>query len=182
MIFLLLFFYFSTSLVRPQQATQPDLTAQLDASKATENNGPELFQYKLPKKENMFILPLVYSPMYDISFYRLETLHPFDTKKWSRIARLLIDYFKKQNQLDLMFITPLRPIKNDELQLVHTKAFIRRITRSRFAVVKGKGCFARLLLFNNSNQKKTTNSNYLSFVHLCLKRPKHRLWPAFQCV
>lgn len=36
-------------------------------------------------------LPLVYRAEYDISFWGLEQLHPFDTAKWGRVARLVLD-------------------------------------------------------------------------------------------
>lgn len=84
----------------------------------------------------MFILPLVYSPNYNIYFYKLETLHPFDCHKYEKIAGFLMDFFKKSQQLDLVLISPRRPVTNRELQLVHSKEFIRQITRNKFAVIK----------------------------------------------
>ena len=89
----------------------------------------------MPKKENMFILPLVYHPNYNIYFYKLETLHPFDCHKYEKIAGFLMDFFKK-SQLDLVLISPRRPVTNEELQLVHSKEFIRQITRNKFAIIK----------------------------------------------
>ena len=90
----------------------------------------------MPKKENAFILPLVYSPKYNIYFYKLETLHPFDCHKYEKIATFLVDFFKKSQQLDLVLISPRRPVTNLELQLVHSKEFIRQITRNKFAIIK----------------------------------------------
>ncbi|KAH7832934.1 hypothetical protein Vadar_001471 [Vaccinium darrowii] len=36
------------------------------------------------------LVPLIYSPSYDISFPSIEKLHPFDTSKWGRICRFLV--------------------------------------------------------------------------------------------
>lgn len=125
---------------------QPDLTN-------SNLKSPELFQFKLPKKENMFVLPLVYSPAYNIYFYKLETLHPFDCHKYEKIAKYLVDFFKK-TQLDLVFIQPNKAITNEELQLVHTKQFVRRITTSKIAVIKA------------------TEAPIMTFLPMCLIRKK----------
>ncbi|WP_411023069.1 hypothetical protein, partial [Salmonella sp. s51228] len=36
-------------------------------------------------------LPIVYCTNYDISFFGLQKLHPFDTQKWGRIHQFLIN-------------------------------------------------------------------------------------------
>ena len=126
----------------PTSSTPATSPAPLDSAtirpstaSASNEKTPELFRYKLPKKENMFILPLVYHPNYNIYFYKLETLHPFDCHKYEKIAGFLMDFFKK-SQLDLVLISPRRPVTNEELQLVHSKEFIRQITRNKFAIIK----------------------------------------------
>jgi hypothetical protein len=52
-----------------------------------------LFGFKL-KKEGRNYLPIVYNENYDISFWKLEKLHPFDTHKWSKVNKKLEKYFE----------------------------------------------------------------------------------------
>jgi histone deacetylase 11 len=33
--------------------------------------------------------PIVYTPEYNISFFGVEKLHPFDSKKWGRVYQFL---------------------------------------------------------------------------------------------
>jgi histone deacetylase 11 len=37
--------------------------------------------------------PIVYAEEYNIGFFGMERLHPFDSKKWGRVYRLLIGRF-----------------------------------------------------------------------------------------
>lgn len=36
--------------------------------------------------------PIVYADEYNISFFGVERLHPFDSKKWGRVHRFLIGF------------------------------------------------------------------------------------------
>ena len=38
-------------------------------------------------------LPLIYRAEYDIKFGGCECVHPFDTKKWGRVASIIQKYF-----------------------------------------------------------------------------------------
>jgi hypothetical protein len=53
----------------------------------------DLFKFK-PKKEGRKYLPIVYSDNYDISFWKLERFHPFDTHKWNKVHNILEKYFE----------------------------------------------------------------------------------------
>jgi hypothetical protein len=53
----------------------------------------ELFKFK-SKKDGRKYVPIVYNENYDISFLKLEKLHPFDTHKWSKINNKLEEYFE----------------------------------------------------------------------------------------
>jgi len=46
------------------------------------------------KKCDKNFIPIVYNKDYDIYFFKLENIHPFDTKKWGKIAKLLEEYFE----------------------------------------------------------------------------------------
>lgn len=35
-------------------------------------------------------LPIVYHPIYNISFYGIERCHPFDSRKWGRVYDMLL--------------------------------------------------------------------------------------------
>ncbi len=53
----------------------------------------DLFKFK-PKREGRKCLPIVYNENYDISLWKLERWHPFDTHKWSKINNKLEEYFE----------------------------------------------------------------------------------------
>jgi hypothetical protein len=57
------------------------------------NSLKDLFKFK-PKKEGRKCVPIVYNANYDISFLKLEKLHPFETHKWSKINNKLEEYFE----------------------------------------------------------------------------------------
>jgi hypothetical protein len=42
-------------------------------------------------------LPIIYSPVYNINFFGLEKLHPFDAQKWGNVVDQLIGNYFKQN-------------------------------------------------------------------------------------
>ncbi|XP_054168916.1 histone deacetylase 11-like [Oppia nitens] len=97
-------------------------------------------------------MPIVYNSSYDVYFFKIETIHPFDTKKWSKIAANLEEYFKikypkgsshdiidnnNNNNNTLTYcISPSHYITKDELSLVHTRSFICRMHCSPLSVAK----------------------------------------------
>lgn len=71
---------------------------------------------------------IVYSHHYNIGFYGLERLHPFDSRKYGRAWKLL------QKQLDSslnpMWLRPSRPASWAELKLVHSEAYLQSLRDS----------------------------------------------------
>lgn len=69
------------------------------------------------------MIPLVYSPSYDITAFGLERLHPFDGAKYGRIHDWLIRQgLRKPGD----FVRP-RPITGAELLRVHTPEYLRSL-------------------------------------------------------
>ncbi|XP_074601982.1 histone deacetylase 11 [Brevipalpus obovatus] len=85
-----------------------------------------LHQYQVSSDQ----LSIVYSKNYDMGMFGMEKLHPFDTKKWGKIAQYLKDFINNQNKR-ISFIAPLRTIENEELRLVHTDMFIKSLNTSK---------------------------------------------------
>ncbi len=71
-------------------------------------------------------VPFVFHPHYDISFAGLEKLHPFDTKKYSKIAQYLIKNLKLSKD---QFYTPIM-ISDEDMLLVHTKEYSNSLQSS----------------------------------------------------
>lgn len=76
---------------------------------------------------------LVYAPGYDITLFGLERLHPFDGRKFSRAWALLQQHFG--DALETLHCTPSAPVSDDELQAVHTRAYLESL-RSPQVVAK----------------------------------------------
>jgi len=68
---------------------------------------------------------IVYSPKYNIGFYGLEKLHPFDSKKYGRAWKLLRERFGKQS-LSEIHVRPKRQASWDELLRVSTETILKR--------------------------------------------------------
>ena len=49
--------------------------------------------FELYKDLNPTQWPIVYSPDYNISFFGLQRLHPFDSGKWGRTVGFLLGMF-----------------------------------------------------------------------------------------
>lgn len=71
---------------------------------------------------------LVYSPRYDIRFFGLERLHPFDGRKYSRAWRLLRQHFGAK--LDHFWLRPEREISQDELLATHSGQYLQSLRHS----------------------------------------------------
>lgn len=75
-------------------------------------------------------LPIVYHSIYNIGFFGVEKLHPFDAGKWGKIHDFLItEHIKKEE-----FVEP-RQAQPDDLLVVHTKSYLNSLRWS--AVVAG---------------------------------------------
>ena len=73
------------------------------------------------------MVPIVYSPRYNITAFGLERLHPFDGRKYGRIHDWLVRQgIRSGND----FIAP-SPLSNDYLLQVHTSAYLRSLRSAR---------------------------------------------------
>lgn len=68
---------------------------------------------------------LVYARQYNIGFWGIERLHPFDSRKFGRAWRLLREHFGRE--LNRCWIKPPRPVNRTDLLSVHTEAYLRRL-------------------------------------------------------
>jgi histone deacetylase 11 len=73
------------------------------------------------------MVPLVYSPRYNITAFGLERLHPFDSRKYRRIHDWLI---RQGLRLAGDFVTP-RPCTHAELLRIHTSEYLRSLRDRR---------------------------------------------------
>jgi len=74
-------------------------------------------------------IPIVFHKNYDISFWGLEKLHPFDSCKYGKIA----DYIVKNCSIDrCRFYTP-DPVTDNELLLVHSKEYLKKVAEPSYA-------------------------------------------------
>ncbi len=75
------------------------------------------------KKQTAQKLPLVYHNDYNIGFFGLENLHPFDSKKYGKIYNYLIDKVGiGKNQ----FYKP-EEVTDEELRKVHSSAYLKTL-------------------------------------------------------
>ena len=72
-------------------------------------------------------LPIIYSSSYDISFFGLEKLHPFDTQKWGNIYKFLIESGLLANKSQS--VQPLQ-INEAELLTHHSRDYINSLSTS----------------------------------------------------
>src|SRR5262245_31230912 len=75
-----------------------------------------------------FPFKIVYSPQYDIKFFGLEKLHPFDGCKYSRAWQELYNAFGKR--LEEYHITPTEPVQDRDLRLIHSEFYLKALTES----------------------------------------------------
>ena len=73
---------------------------------------------------------VVYSPHYNIGFYGLERLHPFDSRKYGRAWKQLRNRFG--SSLKRYHVRPKRSANRDELLLVHTEAYLKQLRNSQY--------------------------------------------------
>ncbi|KAI3936708.1 hypothetical protein MKX01_034137 [Papaver californicum] len=72
------------------------------------------------------MVPLIYSSSYDIAFFGIEKLHPFDSSKWGRICQFLI----KDGLLERSRIVEPLEASNDDLLVVHTESYLSSLRNS----------------------------------------------------
>lgn len=73
---------------------------------------------------------VVYSPKYNIGFYGLERLHPFDSRKYGRAWKQLRAHFG--TSLRQIHVAPERAVSREELLLVHTEAYLKQLSSSMY--------------------------------------------------
>lgn len=71
-------------------------------------------------------LPIIFHPLYDITFGGLERLHPFDTKKYGKIAACLKEKLDLSND---QFYTP-ESISTNDLLIVHEQKYLDSLNSS----------------------------------------------------
>jgi histone deacetylase 11 len=72
---------------------------------------------------------VVYSRYYNIGFFGLERMHPFDSRKYGRAWRLLRRRFGRR--LRLHWQRPAAPVSRDELLRIHTAEYLDRLQDPR---------------------------------------------------
>jgi histone deacetylase 11 len=73
---------------------------------------------------------VVYSRHYNIGFYGLERLHPFDSRKYGRAWKVLRRHFGPS--LSQFHAQPTRPANREELLLVHTEGYLKQLRDAKY--------------------------------------------------
>lgn len=95
-------------------------------------------------------LPIVYSDDYNIRFFGLQKLHPFDTEKYQKIVQHLKQTLAITNK---QFYQPTNVVSEKELLKVHSKAYLQSLeNRQNIAQVAEMGLLAKLPLFLLKNK------------------------------
>lgn len=71
-------------------------------------------------------LPLVFSPRYDIRVLGIEKLHPFDSEKYGKVHRYLVE--KVGIDESALFVPD--PVSEEELLTVHTPGYLESLKKS----------------------------------------------------
>ena len=124
-------------------------------------------------------LPIIYSSSYDISFFGLEKLHPFDTQKWGNIYKFLIESGLLANKSQS--VQPLQ-INEAELLTHHTRHYIDSLSTSlnvaaiaeippiaalpNFLVQKILLVPIRYQVISNSRSREVVWISFETFLHL----------------
>ncbi len=82
-------------------------------------------------------LPICYSPAYNISFWGLERLHPFDSKKFQHVLALL----EARGVLSAGQLVEAQEATHAVLREVHTERYLNKLNRSslKVAMVSWRG-------------------------------------------
>lgn len=73
---------------------------------------------------------VIYSPKYNIGFYGLEKLHPFDSKKYGRAWKMLREEFG--SELKQWHVKPKRQVSWQELLRVHSGEYLLKLKKSAY--------------------------------------------------
>lgn len=85
-------------------------------------------------------MPIVYRPEYNVHFWGLEKIHPFDAGKWGNI----VQYLKKSGYVKEKNIVQPKEASKTDLLVVHTKRYLQSLKVSR------QNCITYLLIANKS--------------------------------
>lgn len=72
-------------------------------------------------------MPIVYHPDYNITFFGIEKLHPFDSTKYGRVFKLLCD----RGHVDAEHVHTPAQVTDEQLRLVHTERYLASLKKSR---------------------------------------------------
>ncbi len=103
-------------------------------------NGMEQIPNNFSQKKH-----IVYSPYYDITFFYIEKVHPFDSTKYSKIAHNLVT--KKLLTYD-DFHTP-QEITDTDLKRVHTEEYLNNLYHCASAMFAKASCVLPIALMPN---------------------------------
>ncbi len=81
-------------------------------------------------REYSLMSRVVYSHHYNIGFFGLERLHPFDSRKYGRAWRQLRRHFGRS--LDQMWMRPSRGVNRAELTRVHSPHYLKQLHSSAY--------------------------------------------------
>jgi len=100
--------------------------AGMKVKKETSKQEKKAVEQKKGRKKKAKKLPIVFHEKYDISFYGLEKLHPFDSKKYGKAFEYLKTHAGiKESQV---FVPDL--VTHDELLKVHTERYLESLGES----------------------------------------------------
>jgi len=71
-------------------------------------------------------VPIIYDERYNIEFWGLESLHPFDSKKYRSIRNMLVDEGAYESR---QFVSP-KPAQNQHLKLIHCDDYLASLEKS----------------------------------------------------
>lgn len=117
------------------------LKKQCCKTSRTETEEEDLYDVEIWKKKN-----IIYHPSYNISFIGIENLHPFDSKKWGKVHRFLLEANV------LTEAETIRPLvaKESDLLVVHTPEYLKKLKWSfhvaRITEVPPAACVPNFLL------------------------------------
>ena len=98
----------------------------LIAQYATAGSLKHIKDPKLPVREK---LPIVFHPKYDISFFGIEKLHPFDSKKYGKVMDHLLKNIP--NVTINSFHQSQQEISKQDLLKVHTPEYLESLKSSK---------------------------------------------------
>ncbi|KAF9613996.1 hypothetical protein IFM89_014796 [Coptis chinensis] len=111
----------TTSSSTATAGTSSSTTIQTETKRTTRVLSSKLY-FNVPQSK----VPLIYSPAYNIAFFGIEKLHPFDSSKWGRICQFLI----AEGVLDRnRVVEPLEASKED-LLVVHSESYLNSLKNS----------------------------------------------------